>query len=183
MRRLLIPTWIVAMAVLGLACGDDNSPTETPLPTEPIDLTFFSGCWHVHSNTQVFGNPGTPCRRALDSVAAIFEVAGAESLFTAIDTVTDLSFVEPYIGTGDYTGTEIPDRSGSVHAVFHHVAGACSLTTTLGGPIYAFGDTGFSASYILNIEYTGSDSCSDLGDCTAFVTFTGTRRPDGRCTP
>jgi hypothetical protein len=181
MRRLLVPVWILVLFALALACGDD-SPTETPDPPEnEVDLTYFEGCWHIRSNADVFGDGA--CRRALDSVVALFEVAGIDSLFAAVDTVTDLAFVPPYAGTGDYSGTDIPDRQGTVHAVYKHAAGACSLVTTLSGSITAQGDSGFSAPYIVKIEFTGDDACTDIGDCSAYVLFQGTRRPDSRCNP
>jgi hypothetical protein len=181
MRRLLIPVWVLALIILALACDDGGSPTETPPPGNEVDLTAFEGCWHIRSNVSAFGSG--PCRRALDSVLAIFDVDGIDSLFTAVDTVTDLAFVAPYIGTGDYSGTNIPAREGTVHAVFEHAAGSCSLVTTLHGSLIAEGDTGFSAPYILDLDFTGDDPCDDIGTCSAFVTFHGTRRPSSRCQP
>jgi hypothetical protein len=182
MHRLLLPVWVLALLILALACDDGDSPTDPPDGSDDqVNLAFFQGCWHIRSNADVFGEG--PCRRALDSVVALFEVAGVESLFATVDTVTDLSFVPPYVGTGDYAGTVIPDRQGTVHAVFKHAAGACSLVTTLDGDITANGDTAFYAPYTLNIEFIGEDPCGDYGDCSASVLFQGTRRPDSRCTP
>ena len=183
MRRLLVPAWILAtLTILAVACDDGDSPTDTPDPGgSEVDLTSFEGCWHIRSATTVFGSG--PCRRALDSVAALFDVDSADSLFAPVDTVTDLAFVSPYAGSGDFSGTNIPDRQGTVHAVFEHVSGACTLVTTLYGSITAERDTGFSAPYILEIEFTGDEACEDVGNCSAFVTFHGSRRPSSRCQP
>jgi len=179
MRRLLLPTWVLILVALVAACSDDDNPTDpNPQPTDPIDLTAFEGCWHVRSGTTVFGS-NTACGRAIDSIAALFEVAGGESLFAPIDTVTDLSFVEPFVGHGDYTGTVIPDRNGTVEAVFRGVmAPGCTLVTRMSGSITARADTGFFAPYILNVQFDGCDTCQTE---SAFVTFTGTRRPATRC--
>jgi hypothetical protein len=170
-----------------LACDDeddDGDPNDPPNGGDVVDLTAFEGCWHLQSFTDVFGPPGTPCRRALDSVAALFEIDGRDSIFAVIDTVTDLSFVPPYRGTGDYAGTNIPGRKGEVLAEFRHANGTagCSLVTTLDGPLFAEADTGFSLNYILRLQFIGESPC-DSSDCSGIVTFHGTRRPDGRCTP
>jgi hypothetical protein len=180
MRRLLLPSWVLFLVVvLMVACSDDDSPTDTPMPVEPIDLTAFQGCWHVRSIATVVGNSNTACGRAIDSVAALFEVAGAESLFAPIDTVTDLSFVQPYVGHGDYTGTVIPDRNGTVEATFRHpIATGCTLVTRMTGSITAQSDTGFFAPYSVHVQFDGCDTCHTQ---SAYVTFQGTRRPDARC--
>jgi len=179
MRRLLLPSWVLILVLLLAACGDDDNPTDTPMPVEPIDLFAFRGCWHVRSFADVFGNSNTPCGRAIDSVAALFEVAGVESLFAPIDTVTDLSFVEPFVGHGDYTGTVIPDRNGTVEATFRGVmAPGCTLVTRMTGSITALADTGFYAPYSLHVQFDGCDTCHTE---SAVVTFQGTRRPDTRC--
>jgi hypothetical protein len=168
------------VVVLMVACGDDDSPTDPdPIPVDPIDLTAFEGCWHVRSIADVIGNSNTACGRAIDSVAALFEVAGAESLFAPIDTVTDLSFVAPFVGHGDYTGTVIPDRNGTVEAVFRGVmAPGCTLVTRMSGSITALSDTGFYAPYILYVDFNSCDTCDTEA---AYVNFQGSRRRADRC--
>ncbi len=114
MRRLLCLVWLLAVALLGLACGDDDDGTVAPPDgdVDVVDLAAFEGCWHLRSQTDVLAPEGTPCRRAIDSVVAFFEINGSDSVFATIDTVTHLSFVPPYRGTGNYAGTNIPGRKG-----------------------------------------------------------------------
>jgi hypothetical protein len=98
--------------------------------------------------------------------------------------VTHLTFVEPYRGMGDFSGTNIPPSGlGDVRAVYRHGLGPCSLTTTFDGSIEPRGDGGFFAPYILNIRFDGDTTCTSLGGCSAFVLFEGTRRPDETCEP
>ena len=187
MRRLLCLTWLLVVAFLGLAsCGDDDDDENGNGPPDGdenvVDLTAFEGCWHLRSGITDFPT-GNPCQRAIDSVTALFEIESADSVFATIDTVTHLSFLPPYRGTGDYAGTNIPGRKGEVIAEFRHASGnGCSLVTTLDGPIYAVGDTGLFTSYTLTLEFIGDAAC-DSSVCRAIVSFTGTRRPDGRCAP
>jgi hypothetical protein len=147
-----------------------------------VDLTAFTGCWHIRSGSTVFGPPG-PCRTSLDSVVDILTIAGGESLFAAIDTVTHLGFVVPYYGKGDYTGTAVSGGLGAVLAEYRDVAGACTLVTRFDGDLIASGDSAFTASYLVNIQFAGDTLCTDAGGCTGFVTFEGRRRPDQRCAP
>jgi hypothetical protein len=186
MRRLLCLVWLLAVALLGLACGDDddNGTVEPPDGDEGVvNLTAFTGCWHLSTQTDILEPEGTPCHRAIDSVVALFEINGSDSVFATVDTVTDLSFVPPYRGTGNYAGTNIPGRKGQVSAAFRHASGnGCSLVTSLDGPIYAEADTGFTVFYTLRLEFIGDAPCDSSG-CAAFVTFEGTRRLDARCAP
>lgn len=181
--RYLILAWLLALGLVWAACGDDDGPTGPPPPAgNEVDLTTFEGCWHIRSGSTVFGPPG-PCRTSLDSVVDILTIAGTESLFAAIDTVTHLGFIEPYYGRGDFTGTTVSGRLGAILAEYRDVAGACTLVTRFDGDLTADGDTAFSASYIVRIAFAGDTLCTDNGGCTGFVTFTGRRRPDSRCTP
>jgi len=183
--RYLILAWFLALALVWAACGDDDDdgPIQPPPPDDgEVDLTAFEGCWHIRSGSTVFGPPG-PCRTSLDSVVDILTVAGAESLFAVIDTVTHLGFVEPYHGAGDYTGTTVSDRLGAILAEYRDVAGACTLVTSFDGDLIASGDSSFTASYLVRISFAGDTLCTDAGGCTGIVTFEGKRRPDSRCTP
>jgi hypothetical protein len=188
MRRLLCLTWLLAVAFLGLAsCGDDDDDENGNGPPngdeDVVDLTAFEGCWHLSSGFTNLAPEGTPCRRAIDSVLDFFDVEASDSVFATIDTVTHLSFVPPYRGTGDYAGTNIPGRKGEVNAEFRHASGSgCSLVTTLEGDIYAEGDTGFSAPYTLTLQFIGEAPC-DSSNCRALVLFEGTRRPGTHCVP
>ena len=181
--RSLILAWLLALGLVWAACGDDDGTVEPPPPNgNEVDLAVFEGCWHIRSGSSVFGPPG-PCRTSLDSVVDLMTIAGGESLFAAIDTVTHLGFVEPYYGRGDYTGTTVSGRLGAVLAEYRDAAGACTLVTHFDGDLTADGDSAFTASYIVQIEFAGDTLCTDTGGCTGFVTFTGRRRADARCTP
>lgn len=183
LRRLVL-LWLLALGLVWAACGDDGGEGPiAPPDSDVVDLSTFEGCWHVWSDTTVFGTPGSPCRTAIDSVADILKVAGAESLFAAIDTVTHLGFVAPYYGRGDFTGTNVSDRQGSVLAEYRDVAGACTLITRFDGSLTASGDSAFYAFYTVRIGFAGDTLCTGAGSCGAFVSFEGRRRPDGRCTP
>jgi hypothetical protein len=183
MKHLL--SLLLVLAIAFAACEDDESVMDPPPPNgSNLDLSAFTGCWHVTSGITAFGTG--ECRTALDSILAILDVNSEDSVFAFIDTVTHLTLVPPYYGTGDFTGTVITtgERLGDVQAVYHHEAGNCSLTTTISGPIDSGeGSEEFSASYIVEIRFTDSDSCSDIGNCTGFATFQCTRRPLGRCGP
>jgi hypothetical protein len=179
MKRILFP--VLALVIAFAACDDPTMMEPPPNNGGPhVDLSSFTGCWHVTSGTTAFGSGD--CRAALDSVLRILKIEGVDSVFAAIDTVTHLSLVPPYYGTGDFSGTDIGGRLGSVQAVYHHLAGTCSLTTTISGGIDAGNGTeDFSAFYTVEIQFSGGDSCSAAGECMGTVLFECTRRPLERC--
>ncbi len=181
MRRLSL-IWVLALGLLWAACGDDSdNPILPPGDGNTVDLSTFTGCWHVRSLSSVYGSG--PCRTALDSVVDILTVAGIDSVFAVVDTVNDLLLVPPYYGYGDFTGTSIAGRRGAISAEYHHAAGACSLITRFAGDISASGDTAFYIFYTVNVSFEGDTLCTNIGDCDAAVTFTCIRRPDSRCEP
>jgi hypothetical protein len=187
MRRLVL-CWALVLAALWVACDDDDGDNGLIVPNgngTTVDLSTFEGCWHVRSGITMLGQEGTPCRAALDSITDLFlEVAAFESVFVRIDTVTDLVFVDPYRGAGDFSGTDIPGRNGTVNAVYRHPAtDACTLVTTFSGSIQARGDTALDAPYIVDVQFDGDTTCSSLGSCSALVLFQATRRAEVTCNP
>ncbi len=167
-----------------MACQDENSvaPPDDQGGPPPIDLSAFTGCWHVTSTADGIRTGPQGCRAALDSVMALLTIVAGDSVFARIDTVTHLTFVEPYRGTGDFAGTDVRGlKGGTVKAVYHHNAGSCQLTTRISGSINAQEeDSQFEAFYTVLIHFEGDDSCA-TGDCGSYITFHGVRRPDARC--
>ena len=181
-RRRLFCVWVLAMVLTWAACDDDGDSMRPPdgNGAPAIDLSEFLGCWHVTGAGLAFGQG--PCRAALDSIIGLLTVRAGDSLFASIDTVTDLVFVTPYRGTGDFTGSNIVGRNGSVSAVYHHAAGECSLITTISGDLFAEnGDREFTAFYIVNVRFGSAGPCSTAGSCAANLAFQGKRRPASTC--
>lgn len=181
-RRRLFFVLALTVALTWAACDDDDDTMRPPdgNGTPTVDLSEFLGCWHVTGGGQAFGQG--PCRAALDSIVGLLAVRAGDSVFASIDTVTDLVFVTPYRGTGDFAGSNIVGRNGSVSAVYHHAAGVCSLITTISGDLFAEnGDREFTAFYILNLRFGGAGPCSAAGSCSATLAFQGTRRPASTC--
>jgi hypothetical protein len=181
MRRFVLPVLAIAIAIA--ACESDDSVMDPPVDNgggPEVDMTSFTGCWHVTSGTTAFGSGR--CRATLDSILRILEVEAGDSLFAAIDTVTHFSLVPPYYGAGDFSGTHVARDGGSITATYHHLAGDCSLTTLIAGSVSPDPDGDeFSASYTVEIRFSGGDACSELGSCGGYVTFSCIRRPTETC--
>jgi hypothetical protein len=166
LRRLVL-LWLLALGLVWAACSDDDEgPIAPPPDGDLVDLSAFAGCWHIHSDTTVFGSPG-PCRTSLDSIAGILTVAGSESLFAAIDTVTHLGFVAPYYGNGDFTGTNVSGREGDIVAEYRRCR-ACHKSRASTAP-----DPGDTASGFLHRpdRIRRRYAVHRRRGCSAFVTF------------
>lgn len=180
-RSSLVLCLVIALA--WVACQDDSPimPPDDNGGPPPVDLTSFNGCWHVTGTPfQRFGP--SVCRPTLDSVLDLLTVTAGDSLFATIDdSASHLTFVAPYRGTGNFTGTTVEGDLGNVTVTYLHDAGPCLLATKIYGPLFAQnGGSEFFADYSVIVHFEGGDSC-ETDSCRATFTFEGVRRPGGRC--